>query len=89
MKTTLELPDELMREVKMRAVEEDQKLRDMVAELLRIGLANRSLGAETSRVGSIFPIFSGGHPALPENEMTPDRVAEILLEDEVDRALGR
>jgi hypothetical protein len=40
MKTTIELPDELARRVKLRAVERDQKLKDTVAQLLEIGLAN-------------------------------------------------
>jgi hypothetical protein len=39
MKTTLDLPDELMRSVKIRAVQENRKLKDMVADLLRRGLA--------------------------------------------------
>lgn len=39
MKTTLELPDELMREVKIRAVHEHKKLKDIIAELLRKGIA--------------------------------------------------
>jgi plasmid stability protein len=39
MKTTLELPDELMREVKIRAVHEHKKLKDTVAELIRKGIA--------------------------------------------------
>jgi plasmid stability protein len=38
MKTTLELPDHLMREVKIRAAEEGRKLKELVAELLRRGL---------------------------------------------------
>ena len=38
MKTTLELPDELMREVKTRAVHEHKK-KDTVAELIRKGIA--------------------------------------------------
>ena len=42
MKTTLELPDELMREVKIRAVHEHKKLKDIVAELLRKGIAASS-----------------------------------------------
>jgi plasmid stability protein len=43
MKTTLDLPDELMREVKIRAVHERKKLKDTIAELLRKGLStNRS-----------------------------------------------
>ncbi len=39
MKTTLDLPDELMREVKIRAVHEHKKLKDTIAELLRKGIA--------------------------------------------------
>lgn len=39
MKTTLELPDELMRRVKMRAVQRHQKLKDAVAQLLEAGIA--------------------------------------------------
>lgn len=31
MKTTLELPDEMMREVKIRAVHEHKKLKDIIA----------------------------------------------------------
>lgn len=38
MKTTLELPDELMRAVKVRAAATDRKLKDVVAELIRRGL---------------------------------------------------
>jgi plasmid stability protein len=37
MKTTLELPDELMRRVKIRAAEKNQKLKDIVAELIQNG----------------------------------------------------
>ena len=39
MKTTLELPDELMRRVKLRAVHRNQKLKDAVAQLLEAGIA--------------------------------------------------
>jgi len=39
MKTTLELPDDLMRRVKLRAVYRNQKLKDTVAQLLEIGMA--------------------------------------------------
>ncbi len=39
MKTTLDLPDELMREVKIRAVHEHKKLKDTIAELLQKGIA--------------------------------------------------
>lgn len=39
MKTTLDLPDDLMREVKIRAVLEHKKLKDAIADFLRKGLA--------------------------------------------------
>jgi hypothetical protein len=38
-KTTLELPDELMRRVKLRAVHRNQKLKDAIAQLLELGMA--------------------------------------------------
>jgi len=39
MKTTLDLPDDLMRAVKIRAVHEHKKLKDTIAELIRKGIA--------------------------------------------------
>jgi hypothetical protein len=39
MKTTLDLPDKLMHEVKIRAVHERKKLKDTIAELIRKGMA--------------------------------------------------
>lgn len=42
MKTTLELPDNLMRRVKLRAVNRSQKLKETVAQLLEQGLAGTS-----------------------------------------------
>ena len=39
MKTTLDLPDDLMRAVKIRAVHEQKKLKDAIAELIRKGMA--------------------------------------------------
>lgn len=38
-KTTLELPDALMRQVKLRAVRRQQKLKDVIAQLLELGMA--------------------------------------------------
>jgi hypothetical protein len=31
-----------------------------------------------------LPIIKGGHPAAPGEEMTPARVAQILMDDEVE-----
>jgi len=47
MKTTLDLPEELVKEVKLRAVHEGMKLKDAMAELLRKGLAAGEGGSAT------------------------------------------
>ncbi len=39
MKTTLELPDDLMRRVKLRAVHRNRRLKDEIAQLLEAGMA--------------------------------------------------
>ena len=41
-KTTLEIPDALMRRVKLRAVQRGQKLKDVVTQLLEVGMAAAS-----------------------------------------------
>jgi hypothetical protein len=40
MKTTIELPDDLMRRIKLRAVHRNRKLKDEIAQLLEAGMAN-------------------------------------------------
>lgn len=46
MKTTLDLPDELVRRIKIEAAQSDRKLKDLVAQLLEAGLrASRDSGA--------------------------------------------
>lgn len=83
MKTTLELPDDLMREVKVRAAKQDRKLKDLVADLLRRGLADESDDVRTAPRRVQLPLIAGGHSANPDDEMTADRVAEVLLADDL------
>lgn len=40
MKTTLELPDDLLRRIKLRAVHRNRKLKDEIAQLLEAGMAS-------------------------------------------------
>ena len=82
MKTTLDLPDELMRTVKLRAVQENRKLKDMVADLLRRGLTRESGEPTVVRERVRLPLVHCAHQARAGEEMTPDRVAEILLDEE-------
>jgi hypothetical protein len=44
MKTTLDLPEEVVREVKLRAVMQRRTVKDLVAELLRQGLGMAPTG---------------------------------------------
>ena len=82
MKTTLELPDDLVRAVKILAVEEGTKLKDMVADLLRRGLALKRVAPAPQRKRPKLPLIECAHEARPGEEMTPDRVAAVLLEEE-------
>jgi len=75
MKTTIELPDELFRRLKMRAAEEGRTMKDLLTELVRGSLASKSIRWKKAKP---LPIIKGGRPAKRGEEMTPDRVAEIL-----------
>jgi plasmid stability protein len=82
MKTTLDLPDDLMRQVKIRAVEENRKLKDTIADLLRRGLAQGPGRPSPIRQRVRLPLVQCAHQARPDEEMTPERVAEVLLAEE-------
>jgi hypothetical protein len=62
MKTTLDIPDELMRRVKMRAVQRNQKLKDTVAQLLEAGVAATPGEARAARPPK--PVRLKKHPPL-------------------------
>jgi hypothetical protein len=83
MKTTVDLPAELVRTIKIRAIEENRKLKEMIAELLRRGLGEESSveqGAVRRRV--TLPLVQTAHPANPDEEMTPERVAAVLIAED-------
>lgn len=82
MKTTLDLPDDLMREIKIRAVKQDRKLKDAIADLLRRGLSDQTVRATTVRHRVKLPLVPCAYEARPDDEMTPERVARVLLEEE-------
>ncbi|HJR50052.1 MAG TPA: hypothetical protein VJ794_03040 [Gemmatimonadales bacterium] len=88
MKTTLDLPDELMQAVKIRAVRENRRLKDVVADLLKRGLIHEPREAHTLRRRVRLPLVQCAHPARPDEEMTPDRTARVLIEQEARDASG-
>ena len=85
MKTTLDLPDALVKQVKLRALRDGRKLKDAVADLLRKGLAAVDQGPESTpavvakdkRTG--LPLIVCKHAASPQEELTPERVADHLM----------
>ncbi len=83
MKITLDLPDELLRTVKVLAAEENLELRQVVRNLLRRGSAATSADKQIVRSRVQFPLVQGAHPAKPGDESTPERVAEILGDAEI------
>ena len=85
MKTTFDLPDELLRSMKMRAAQEGRKFKDVAAEIFRRGLAQPKPAANPfGRVPVKPPLIQCRHPAASKAALTPDRVAEVLLNQEVD-----
>lgn len=85
MKTTLDLPDELMRAIKVRAAQQDRKIKDVVAELLRRGLTGPAQAPGTRRRVEL-PLVECGDVTGPE--MTPERVAAALLDEEAAASTG-
>ena len=86
MKTTLDLPDALVKQVKLRALQDGRKLKDAVADLLRRGLAADPAPAAAPVVArdkkTGLPLIECKQAAPLQDELTPERVAEILLTQE-------
>lgn len=87
MRTTLDLPDELVRAVKVRAAQTDRTLTEVMTELLATGLAAAESGTRpASRV--TLPLVRNSRKATDE-ELSPDRVSTILQDAEIADLLRR
>jgi len=82
MKTTLDLPPELVRAIKIRAAEDERKLKDTVATLLRRGLEREGEPGPPARRRVKLPLVRCSRHARPGQEILPERAAEILLGEE-------
>jgi hypothetical protein len=93
MKTTVDLPDKLLRQIKLRAVRQGQKLKDAIAELLRRGLA---AGTEQPAARPViktdpktgFPYVEGS-TAAPAQQMTIAEVLALEQQAQLDEDLER
>lgn len=74
-----------MREIKIRAAREDRKLKELIPELLEKGLAAPDDPPDEAPFRVQFPLIRTAHPAAPGQELTPERIAEILSDQEVER----
>ena len=68
MKTTIDLPDEVVRRVKIRAIHENKKLKEVVAEFLDTGLAQQTAPSPRSKLPPLVKLKDRGLLSLPEIE---------------------
>jgi hypothetical protein len=78
MKVTLELPGNLVREMKLQAAQEGRKLKDVAEQIFRRGLVTPR-SANSARRKSKLPLIECEHAASSATEITPERVADLLL----------
>jgi hypothetical protein len=84
-KTTLDIPDDLLRSMKLRAVQEGRKYKDVAAEIFRRGLSQPKPSEPSAiRPRVKLPLIQCHHPAAPNATLTPDQVAEVFLTQEVE-----
>jgi len=98
MRTTLDIPEDLLRRAKAEAALRGRSLKDFVTEAIRAALrvpadfvAEGELTYGDEQVvgeDCVFPLIRGpGGPVL--RDLTPERVHEILEEEEVERVVDR
>ncbi len=86
MKATFDLPPELVRAVKLRAVHEGRKLKDVASDLLKRGLTDHGTNAMSQTAKPRIEIQADGLPVVqcranaPANRMTVDEL--LALEQE-------
>lgn len=101
MRTTIDIPDHLLRRAKAEASLRGIPFKEYIASVIRRALRAESgpgsvaetappyAGEERQVLGEgcVFPLIRGeGGPAL--RDLTPERIHEILEEEDIERALG-
>jgi len=78
MKVTVDLSADLVLRLKEKAAERGVVLNDLMIEACRSLLDQPQKPKRKKAKKFPFPIFKGGHPAKPGEELTPERVSDIL-----------
>lgn len=88
MKTTLDLPDDLVQELKLRSVYERRKMKDVAADALRRGMMAGD-SSPPRRKSIKLPLFESG-PDAPASNMTAEELIaleqKIIEEEDLKRA---
>lgn len=94
MKTTIDLPEGLVRELKLRAVHERRPLKDVAADAIRQGLATSTTANEapqfriTKDPKTGLPVIESCNKTAPVRHLAPDEISDILIQQEARWALG-
>ena len=95
MKTTLELPDELVREVKIRAVFQGRTFKDLVTEFVRQGLRLPPVETKPPSRSTKVAVDVDGLPVIQSRprtgrrKMTVDQALKLEREAEYQEELKR
>ena len=85
MKTTIDLPPEIVRDLKLHTVHHGRKMAQIAVETILRGLTVAKSSENCNvRHRVTLPLIQCLHPATPATTLTADKVAEILLKQEVD-----
>lgn len=79
MKTTLDLPDELVREMKLKAAHEGRKIKDVVASLIAAGIVAELAASKVARARKKtlkLPLFPSAKNA-PARRMSMEQIIAL------------
>ena len=92
MKTTIDLPEDLVREMKLRAVHEGRRLKEVAADLIRDSLSPRQDSGRgvASAVAKSLPLIKS-RPAPPgeTSKMTAQEMCEWIKEADLQLEIER
>ena len=91
MKTTLDLPEPLVREMKLRAVQQGRKLKDVAAEVFQRGLraASPQAGNRPLRQALDTPVFVCEDARASAKHMTVEQLLQLEQQAQTEEDLKR
>jgi hypothetical protein len=94
MKTTVDLPADLVKALKLHALDQRRKLGESVVHLLRLGSTlDEGIGRPSREPSNPalrkshrvqLPLVHCRHSPTPDQQATPEQLANLLIQQEVD-----